>query len=169
MPQAAQTSRDAKGACVAHVFCETVNSFITGLCGIEPTWRSLVSRAARCVQSSGVIAMNFSPSPAPDFACCTAASALICPSWTRKCSLIVAPMARGSSASRNNPFILRSRTRETSSRPLQRQYTQTSSPVLRRELSLLAYAGCCNDFITHLRTCESDRSPEISNVVLFDS
>jgi hypothetical protein len=46
--------------------------------------------------------------------------------------------------------VLRSRTRETSSRPLQRQYTQTSSRVLAREVSLLAHAGCRNDFIKYL-------------------
>lgn len=139
-----------KGLCAAHAFSETVNSTITGISGIEPTSRSLASRASRCLPSSGVTAMNLSPSPAPDFACCTVAVALICPSRTRKSSLIVAPTARGSSVSRNKPFVLRSRTRETSSRPLQRQYTQTSSRVLAREVSLLAHAGCRNDFIKYL-------------------
>jgi hypothetical protein len=148
-----------KGFCAAHAFSETVNSLITGLTGIKPTSRSLVSRAIKCVPSSGATAMNFSPSPAPDFACCTVAFALICPSWTRKSSLIVAPTARGSSVSRNKPFVLRSRTRETSSCPLQRQHTQTSSPVLARELSLLAYAGCCNDFMKYPLLCESDPAP----------
>jgi hypothetical protein len=123
------------------------------------------------VPSSGVTAMNFSPNPSPDFACCTAASALICPSWTRKSSLTVAPTVRGPSVSRNKPFALRSRTRETSSRPLQRQHTQTSSRVLTRELSLLAYAGFSNDFIIHLcpvcgAVCGTALKPKLATCLL---
>jgi hypothetical protein len=96
--------------------------------------RSLVSNAARCGQSCSVTALNFNPSPLPGSICRTIASARICPSWTRKSSLAFVPTGRGTRVARNRPPALTSRTRETSSLPLQHQQTQTSSGASTREV-----------------------------------
>src|SRR5713226_719389 len=84
-------------------------------------FRSLASNAARCAKSCSVTAVNFNPSPLPGSECRTTASALICPSCTRKSSLAFIPTGRGVGVSMNIPPELRSRRRETSSTPLQRQ------------------------------------------------
>lgn len=84
--------------------------------------RSLVSNAARRGESCSVTAVNWNPRPLPDSKCRTIASVRIWPSWTRKSSLALVPTGRGLlGAARNRPPALRSRTRETSSLPLQRQ------------------------------------------------
>src|SRR6202047_5015568 len=83
--------------------------------------RSLVTNAVRRGPSSSVSAVNFNPSPLPGFTCRTTASALIFPSSKRKSSLIVVSTSRAFSVSTNKPPILRSRTREVSSLPLQFQ------------------------------------------------
>src|SRR5258708_6541071 len=72
-------------------------------------------------------------------------SALICPSWTRNSSLAVEPTPLDLCVSRNRPPRLIFRTRETSSRPAQRQSTHTPSCVSTRELNLLEWnRDCCN-------------------------
>ncbi len=70
-------------------------------------------------------------------ACLTTASARICPSCTRKCSLAWTPSAFGSGVSMNKPPMLMSRTRETSSRPRHFQYTHTSPGAGTRDVNLL--------------------------------
>jgi hypothetical protein len=106
--------------------------------------RSRCSSAANLRRSCSVTAVNLSPNPRPGTTCRMIASVRICPSLTRKSTLVVAPMARGCGVSRNNPPRLRSRTRETSSRPLQRQQTHTSSVVATREVTLLDGASRCD-------------------------
>jgi len=98
---------------------------------------SLASNAASLGRSCSLSAVNLNPNPAPDLACRTTASARICPSCTRKCSLASAPAVFGSSVSMNKPPMLMSRTCETSSRPLQCQYTHTSPGARTREVILL--------------------------------
>src|SRR6267143_5208686 len=74
----------------------------------------------QCCQTGAVFLSQcgeFPPSPLPGFTCRTTTSALICPSSTRKSSLIVST-SRASSVSTNKPPILRSRTSEVSSRIL---------------------------------------------------
>lgn len=76
-------------------------------------------------RSCSVMAVNFSPHPWSGTLCITTASARICPSCTKKSTLIEVPTARTVRVFRKNPPRLRSRTLETSSRPLQFQQTQT--------------------------------------------
>lgn len=96
--------------------------------------RSRVSNAARCGESCSVTAVNFKPSPLPGTMCRTMASTRIWPSWTRKSSRALVPTGSGLVAAINRPPALRSRTRETSSIPLQRQYTHTPSGDSTREV-----------------------------------
>lgn len=83
--------------------------------------RSRMSRPARCGRSALVTAVNLNPKPRPDSTCCTTASALRCPSGTKKSRLAAAPTGLIFRESRNTPPILMSITRATSSRPSQRQ------------------------------------------------
>jgi Domain of unknown function (DUF3303) len=99
--------------------------------------RSLLSKDASFGRSCSFRAINFKPSPTPDLAWRTMASARICPSCTRKCNLIRTPSALGRGDSRNNPPMLMSRTLDTSSRPWHCQYTQTSPGAGTREVNLL--------------------------------
>src|SRR2546425_1422489 len=78
---------------------------------------SLVINAARRGESCSVSAVNFSPRPPEDFACRTRASALIGPSGTRKSILAFSPTGFAFDVAMHKPPALRSRTRETSSRP----------------------------------------------------
>src|SRR6266849_6882627 len=96
--------------------------------------RTLVSNAAKCGQSCSVMAVNFNPSPSPGSKCRTIASALICPPWTRKSTLAFIPTGCRPAVAMNRPPAPRSRTRETSSLPSQRQQTQTPSGVSTREV-----------------------------------
>ncbi len=82
-------------------------------------------------------AVNLRPNPTLDLECLTTASARICPSCTRKCNLAWTPSSLDSGVSMNKPPMLMSRTRETSSRPWQRQYTQTSLGAGTRDVNLL--------------------------------
>jgi len=93
--------------------------------------------AASFRRSCSITAVNLSPKPRPGTTCLTTASARICPSPTRKSTFVGEPIARGDRVSRNSPPRLRSRTRETSSRPLHCQQTQTSWVIAVRELNLL--------------------------------
>ena len=107
--------------------------------------RSLAINAFRLFWSSLPIADNFNPSP-PEFTCRTTASAPIRPSWTRKSSLTEAPTAVDFVVSTNRPPMLKSRTRDVSSRPLEPQWTQTSTRVSTREKNLRGYEGFCCTF-----------------------
>lgn len=89
--------------------------------------RSLLIRAASFGRSSSMTATKCSPTPLSGFACRTAASALICPSGTRKVSWLTAPMDLGLAVSINRPPVLMFRTRETASRPSHCHNTHTSS------------------------------------------
>src|SRR4029077_19575905 len=97
---------------------------------------SLFSKAASFGRSCSLSAVNLNPSPTPDSARFTMASARICPSCTRKCSRVKTPAARGCGVSINSPPMLMSRTRETSSCPLHSQYTHTSPGASTREVNL---------------------------------
>ena len=92
--------------------------------------------AANFRRSCSVTAVNLSPKPRPGTTCLTTASARICPSPTRKSTLVGEPIVRGGVVSRNSPPRLTSHTHETSSRPLHCQQTQTSCVIAIRELSL---------------------------------
>jgi hypothetical protein len=99
--------------------------------------RSLDIRAIKFDRSSSRTAVNFNPIPRPSSACRTVASARICPSGTRKCKFVITPSSLGFGVSTNTPPTLKSCTRATSSRPSQRQNTQTCCGVSTRVLSLL--------------------------------
>src|ERR1700752_936391 len=92
--------------------------------------------AASFRRSCSITAVNFNPKPRPGTTCLTTASARICPSPTRKSTFVGEPTARGDRVSRNSPPRLKSRTRETSSRPLHCQHPQTSCLRAIRELNL---------------------------------
>ena len=125
--------------------CHRIRARDYGLPRERDSCRSLVSNAARCGQSCSVTAVNFNPSPLPSSICRTIASALICPSWTRKSSLAFIPTGRGLGVAINRPPALRSRTGETSSVPLQRQQTQTQSGVSTREVWRREKEGVCGE------------------------
>ena len=95
----------------------------------------------RRVRSASGTAVNFSPIPVAGFRWRTTASALICPSWTRKSILVVAPTGRGVAVSINSPPTLRLRTRDRSSRPLLRQQTATPPVASTREVRLREKEG----------------------------
>jgi hypothetical protein len=99
--------------------------------------RSLANSASNRGLPGSLSARNFIPTPAPCLAWRTMASALISPSCTRKSSRTETPVARGLGVCRNNPPVLKSCTRETSSWPLHCHKTQTSSSTPTRELSRL--------------------------------
>src|SRR6266481_5484016 len=107
--------------------------------------RSLFNNAMKCGRSPSLTAVNFRPSPHPGFTCRTTASALICPSWTRKSTLALEPTALGLAVSTNRPPRLTSRTRAVSSRSLHRQKTQTSPGVSIRELNRLEGEAVCRN------------------------
>jgi hypothetical protein len=98
--------------------------------------RSLDISAIKFARSSSRTAVNFNPMPRPSSACRTVASARICPSCTRKCRFVGTPISFGLGVSINTPPTLKSCTRATSSRPSQRQNTQTCCGVSTRVLSL---------------------------------
>jgi hypothetical protein len=100
-------------------------------------------------RSPSLTAVNFRPSPHPGFTCRTTASALICPSWTRKSTLALEPTGLGLAVSTNRPPRLTSRTCAVSSRSLHRQKTQTPPGVSIRGLNRLEGEACCNRW--HLR------------------
>jgi len=108
-------------------------------------WRNLFINVARRERSSSITAVHFSASPLPGSTRLTTASALICPSWTRKSRLTGQPKPLGVGVSTNRPPKLMFRTREMSSCPAQRQSTHTPSGVLTREVNLLeGEADCFN-------------------------
>ena len=114
--------------------------------------RSLRINASRRGRSSSLTAVNFSANPWPGSTRRTIVSALICPSWTRNSSLAVEPTPLDLWVSRNRPPRLILRTRETSSRPAQRQSTHTPSCVSTREVNLLEWkTDCCNMWHHRLR------------------
>jgi hypothetical protein len=107
--------------------------------------RSLFNNAMKRRRSPSLTAVNFRPSPRPGFTWRTTASALICPSGTRKSTWAGKPTGLGLAVSTNKPPRLTSRTRAVSSRSLHRQKTQTGSGVSIRELTRLeGVAVCCN-------------------------
>lgn len=113
--------------------------------------RSLAIISPRRGRSPSGIAVNFSPSPLAGSTWRTTASALTCPSWTRKSTVAAAPKGLDVRVLIKRPPKLRSLTGETSSRPLQLQYTDTPSSISMREVRLLEKEG--------LRTKRSIRHP----------
>jgi hypothetical protein len=83
--------------------------------------RSRLISAARLGRSFSLTALNFNPSPPPGFTCRTTALARICPSWTRKWRLAVAPRRFVLEVSMNNPPALRFFTRDRSLSPVHSQ------------------------------------------------
>ncbi len=88
--------------------------------------RKRLINAASGARSCWCTAVNLIPSPLPGVICWIAASARICPSFTRKCSCVFSPLASGRCVSRNNPPIPKLRKRDKSLRWLHSQYTHTS-------------------------------------------
>src|SRR5215467_8059337 len=94
------------------------------------------------------------PRPVDRFTWRTTASAVICPSCTRKPIFTSEPTGGGVVVSIKRPPKLRSLMRETSSRPLQRQYTDTPSVVRTRDVRLLLKEGLLSKrSIRHLGAC----------------
>ena len=83
--------------------------------------RNLLTKAAKLGRSCSFTATNLNPRPVGVVAWRTTASALICPSCTRKSIVALSPTGRVSTVSTNRPPKLRFRTRDTSSRPPQDQ------------------------------------------------
>ena len=99
--------------------------------------RSRRIRAARRGRSSSIRAVNSNPNPCCGMMCRTVASALTCPSRTRKWRLTVVPTGLEVDVRRNTPPMLISEIRDTSSRPFDRQMAQTPSGAATREVCLL--------------------------------
>src|SRR6267143_4356669 len=124
--------------------------------------RSLRINASRRGRSSSLTAVNFRANPRPGSTRRTRPSALIWPSWTRNSSLAVEPTPLDACVSRNRPPRLIFRTRETSSRPAQRQSTHTPSCVSTRECNLLEWKrDCCNMYHHRLRAFQRWRNAEV--------
>lgn len=87
------------------------------------------------------MAVNFRPNPPAGPTWRTTASALTCPSWTRKSIVAAAPKGFDARVLIKRPPKLRSLTGERSSRPLQLQYTDTPSCISMREVRLLEKEG----------------------------
>jgi hypothetical protein len=92
----------------------------TSVCS-QDRLRSRLISAARLGRSFSPTALNFNPSPPPGFTCRTSALARICPSWTRKWRLAVAPRRFVLGVSMNNPPALRFFTRDRSQSPVHSQ------------------------------------------------
>src|SRR6267142_6104395 len=127
--------------------------------------RSLRINASRRGRPSSLTAVNFIANPRPGSTRRAIVSALICPSWTRNSSLAVEPTPLGLCVSRNRPPRLIFRTRETSSRPAQRQSTHTPSCVSTREWNLLEWKkDCCNMYHHRLRAFQRWRNAEVRRI-----